>query len=699
MKNIFTGKKLVIGAALLTLSVATLATATSVGAIGNNTLILHGSTTLGPSMVAAASQFNSYENSLGSGNPQIDINNIVQNGSSNGIADLINATNNVIASITITNGGSGYTAAPIVTIAAPASGTTAKALATLGTGVNAGKVVSVDVTTRGSGYSGAAPVVTIAAPASGTQATATSAVSSGQLCDLAMSSRPLKSTDYGTTCAPVAKDALCIIVNETVPLTITSLTELQIKGIFEGVYTTWDSPAVTVNYNGIQGADNQTNPSYYDQNYVFPQLGDGLGTGPAIVVKSRIVGSGTRSFIGSGDTAVFGGTTATATATISGGQVTAITPVIQGTDYNAQPKVTIGTSPLPQQGASDLATATATVSGGVVTAVTVNSGHSGAKYVSAPIVQLQGVQGASGATATATISGGVVTGFTVTSGGTGYTSAPTVVLIGGGPNATAAAEYDGYGHISSFIITNPGAGYTSAPSVTIDTVTGAVLGCNFAKNGTNLDAAADSNYALEQKVSGISDANRIDANVDEQSFIDNDANGASIGYVGLGFGHTTDAGTLGLNIRDIPVVNPLDGNAYYPTAINAYSYYYPLSRYLYLVNLTADSNPAIQTLVTWMTLVDGQAQATIKQEGFLMLEPAEDVIIDSTHSIGISDIGEVGNHYGLSTTTDGPNGSHWNPRAAVLGRSYVDVSDIGDVGNWYGVNLADYPHPVSEPLQ
>jgi hypothetical protein len=94
-----------------------------------------------------------------------------------------------------------------------------------------------------------------------------------------------------------------------------------------------------------------------------------------------------------------------------------------------------------------------------------------------------------------------------------------------------------------------------------------------------------------------------------------------------------------------------------------------------------------------MTQLDGQGQATVAQQGFLKMEPNEDVIIDGTNAINISDIGEVGNHFGLNSTND----AHWNPRAAVLGRSYVDISDIGDVGNWFGVNLANYPHPVSEP--
>ena len=64
------------------------------------------------------------------------------------------------------------------------------------------------------------------------------------------------------------------------------------------------------------------------------------------------------------------------------------------------------------------ATATATVSGGTVTAIAVNHGGSG--YTTAPTVTILGGYG-SGATATATVSGGVVTAITVTAGGSGYT--------------------------------------------------------------------------------------------------------------------------------------------------------------------------------------------------------------------------------------------------------------------------------------
>ena len=72
------------------------------------------------------------------------------------------------------------------------------------------------------------------------------------------------------------------------------------------------------------------------------------------------------------------------------------------------------------------ATATATVSvAGVITGIAVTSGGTG--YTSAPTVVISG-GGGTGATATATVSAGVITGITVNSGGTGYTSVPTIAI-------------------------------------------------------------------------------------------------------------------------------------------------------------------------------------------------------------------------------------------------------------------------------
>lgn len=67
----------------------------------------------------------------------------------------------------------------------------------------------------------------------------------------------------------------------------------------------------------------------------------------------------------------------------------------------------------------------------------VSVGTPGTGYTSAPTVTLSG-GGGTGATATATVSGGAVTGVNITNGGSGYTSAPTVAFSGGSGSGAAA---------------------------------------------------------------------------------------------------------------------------------------------------------------------------------------------------------------------------------------------------------------------
>jgi len=74
---------------------------------------------------------------------------------------------NGILTIPVTTQGSGYVTAPAVTIGAPsAGGKQATAVAVLGTGADAGKVISFTITDPGSGYA-TGPTITIAAPPSG----------------------------------------------------------------------------------------------------------------------------------------------------------------------------------------------------------------------------------------------------------------------------------------------------------------------------------------------------------------------------------------------------------------------------------------------------------------------------------------------------------------------------------------------------
>lgn len=74
---------------------------------------------------------------------------------------------NSLLTIPVTTQGSGYVTAPAVTIAAPAAGgVQATAVAVLGTGATAGRVVSITITNPGTNYT-TSPTVTIAAPPSG----------------------------------------------------------------------------------------------------------------------------------------------------------------------------------------------------------------------------------------------------------------------------------------------------------------------------------------------------------------------------------------------------------------------------------------------------------------------------------------------------------------------------------------------------
>ena len=84
------------------------------------------------------------------------------------------AAGDTVASVTITNPGSGYTADPTVTFAAPPPGGTTAT----GAAVRSGSVDSVMITTAGSGYTAVLTVTFAAAPPGGTTATG-AAVGSG----------------------------------------------------------------------------------------------------------------------------------------------------------------------------------------------------------------------------------------------------------------------------------------------------------------------------------------------------------------------------------------------------------------------------------------------------------------------------------------------------------------------------------------
>jgi hypothetical protein len=162
----------------------------------------------------------------------------------------------------------------------------------------------------------------------------------------------------------------------------------------------------------------------------------------------------------------------------SSGVLTAITVRGGGSGYTSAPVVTISA---PASGTT--ATATATVTGGVVTAITITNGGSGydkdfppAIIIAPPRVPtvppVTNVQFAGRAT-TAASSAAIGTGeqvsfIKVTNGGSGYITPPFInPYSGGGTGATAVAILSA-GRVVEVRVTSPGSGFTSAPLVWVD---------------------------------------------------------------------------------------------------------------------------------------------------------------------------------------------------------------------------------------
>lgn len=115
----------------------------------------------------------------------------------------------------------------------------------------------------------------------------------------------------------------------------------------------------------------------------------------------------------------------------------------------------ITSAQVPVAGTTELQTA--------VSALRVTNVGSG--YTSAPSVSIIG-GGGSGATATAYTDTGVGV-VTITNGGAGYTSKPVVGFTGGGGTGATGVATVSAGAVTNVVMTSGGTGYTSAPIMTI----------------------------------------------------------------------------------------------------------------------------------------------------------------------------------------------------------------------------------------
>tara|TARA_B100001287_G_scaffold172843_1_gene145530 strand:- start:82 stop:3063 length:2982 start_codon:yes stop_codon:yes gene_type:complete len=89
--------------------------------------------------------------------------------------------------------------------------------------------------------------------------------------------------------------------------------------------------------------------------------------------------------------------------------------------------------------------------------------NGGSGYTSPPTVSITGGGGSSGA-ATVTVSGGAINGVSLTNAGSGYTGTPTISFSGGGGTGAAGEVVLVPTTIASVTVTNGGAGFTAKPT-------------------------------------------------------------------------------------------------------------------------------------------------------------------------------------------------------------------------------------------
>lgn len=212
--------------------------------------------------------------------------------------------------------------------------------------------------------------------------------------------------------------------------------------------------------------------------------------GPSTIIDANIVAGGSGYISPTINIVGGGGVGAMISPIVTGGVITDVIVVDQGVGYTSTPQLVVTDA----YGVG--ANLTAVLSGSPLTAITLTNGGSG--YTN-PQVTITGGGGAA-AVGTPKVETGIITDITlngavrdvvvidsgsgyieppeviigmpvdhinIVQGGTGYTSAPSILISGGGGvGATAVATVSG-GSISTITVTNRGSGYTNSPTVYI----------------------------------------------------------------------------------------------------------------------------------------------------------------------------------------------------------------------------------------
>jgi hypothetical protein len=430
----------------------------------------------------------SWADTNGAGQTAITQGTVVTSGSGASAVATIDAKLNTV---TLTNGGVGYASPPGISIV---STTGSKGIITATTSLGVG---AITITNQGSGYA-TTPTISFTG-GTGSGAAAEAVVSNGKVVKIIVTN-PGSYTDIPTgvvfSTGTAAGTAVQTYTTSTLTISkIGSGYQTQPSLTFNGscgisdivvddpgiLFTSGSNPALTFTGGGGNGLAATAYVENCVRSIVISNAGSGYTVAPAV------------TFSGTGGAA--------ATAIISGGKVVGITITNRGYGYTVAPTITIAP---PTTGTQ--AVATAVVGLGITH---VNVTNPGTGYTSVPTVSVANNGTRTGykltpvlgkATGSVTVTG-YIKSVTLTGNGSGYTSAPAVVLTGGGGSSSNPAVLYSkvVGEVTSITIDEGGAGYSSRPSViitggegigasyvaNISTATGKVTSCSKLKGGSN----------------------------------------------------------------------------------------------------------------------------------------------------------------------------------------------------------------------
>ena len=357
-----------------------------------------------------------------------------------GAAATTAITNGTVTNVTITNQGSGYTTAPSVSIASPASGgTQAYGIANISAD---GKLTGVTISNPGSGYT-SAPTISF----TDTSKQTVSRRSKKFTTDSGVVTLYLPNPgNYASRTFPTATEfgstftTLWYVVNKGTSPATTTVRSLELLS-YSIVKRPFDISvsATTIDFLEITVAGNKED--------IYTLLREYDDSDPSTRRK--------KLFVSQSDAQNYYFQTGVST----------IFPYSEIYDYNEVITPIIGVCKpkdfnLVEKGSGFnpdldivLSKGRGTTTGGIEK-IKVTAGGSG--YTGAPTVTISG-GGGSGATATAIVSGGSVTEVNVTNTGTGYTSGPVITFTGGnGSNAKAEAVFSSsYNAIFKMAYFNP----------------------------------------------------------------------------------------------------------------------------------------------------------------------------------------------------------------------------------------------------